>query len=164
MVAVLNKIFRLLLVGFLLCLPACGGGGGSSSSDSTPVEQAIITLALAGPGTDMIGSVQFDLILPDNFAVDVDSQGLLVDGVVALMVPGTIVSGYQEQTPSAYGEVNLGVIDGTLGLVPGNLVAITYDLDPFESRPLPVEFTIENLEVSDGSGLFPGYSITISVE
>lgn len=156
----LKTMTRLLLLCMLLALTACGGGGNDTE------ELVVINLSLVGSSTATVGSVQFDLILPDGFALPADNAGNLDAGVLAQVVTdSTVAAYYQPETTTEHGVLSMGLIKAdSAGFSPGKLVTFTRVLNIDEALPIIAEFVVENLEVSDGSTLLSGFTISISIE
>ncbi len=171
MAGVLRKILQFMLIGLFLILPACGGDG------SAPVEQVTVALSLTGPvasGGEIVGSVQFDLVLPNDLTLSATQNGsgqwILDDGVINWEVSGTVVANYTPQTPSALGRLRLSLITVTDTADPegfnlGRLVTIVHDHPRYDQIN---EYVVEDREVGVGVDMNnldnnPAYNITISI-
>jgi hypothetical protein len=154
---------KLLLAILLLTFTACGGGGGGGDATPSGDEQAVVSLTLTGGVEDTIGSIEFELILPEGFSLATDGDEL-AEGVLSVSVAGsTVVTNYLPEDSENLGQLNFTLIKDT-GFSADDFVAtLVHDLVQGEAIPSDTSFTVSELEVTNG-GEDLGYSLSISVQ
>ena len=168
----ISKIIYVLMVFSLLSLTACGGGGGGGTTDDgtngggglEPSSQAVANMILTG-GADTVGSVSLDLELPEGFTLEIDNEGNLVEGVLTTDLPPDthVEKVYQQEDSFNYGLLQIAIIN-PYGFSAGDFCSI-HNLTAGDYLPLPEEFTVTSLSVTDLNGVeLLGYDVTITVE
>jgi hypothetical protein len=157
----LNVTVKLLMIAALLSLTACGGGGGGG----TPIqEQAVVDMSLTG-GNDTIGSIYVELVLPEGFTLDTDSEGLPTDNALGTAIANSYIqANYMPEDATDLGQLNLALI-GSNGFPAGVFSTLRHDLAAGEALPLETEFQVGTLTVTDLNGVeLSGYDLEFTIQ
>jgi hypothetical protein len=160
---------QVLLVTLLLTLTACGGGGGGGSDTpppvipAPPVTQTVVLMTLDGGG-DTIGSVYFEINLPDGFDLATTVGGDLIAGVLSTdQIGAYFESTYLPETISEFGQIQFSLIKAD-GFTTGEAI-LTRTMVEGEILPLVEDFGITALIVTDLNGVeLTGYTYSFTVE
>lgn len=165
MKTIMNFLTILLLVLPLMSFTACGGGGGNDNPPPVQTrQQAVVSLSLSG-GIDTLGTLQFELLLPEGFNLAVDEQGQLLDGVLttSLTTSALVSPRYQPEEGQNSGQLTLALISAE-GFNVGASATLMRNLASDETLPLASDFTLSNLIVTDLNGVeLSGYNLEIGV-
>jgi len=143
----LSKLLPLLLsFSLLLIVTACGGGGDDGEEDL--VKTAKMTLGIQridhSQGTN-VGSVALKITLPAAFVLQSDSNGIPTN--ITALVTGL---NFQQGINYAHPMLTLSLIKEDATAFPtGNLISFSHTLQSGEALPLPGDFQLELIEVSE---------------
>lgn len=127
-------------------------------------EQAVTSLTLVG-GSDTIGTIQFDLILPSGYSLSTDTLGDLSTGVLTISIADSRVdTNYLPEDNLNFGQLTLALINAN-GFPAGSFATLAHDLVSDEALPLNADYIVSNLLVTDLNGVeLAGYSVEIGIQ